>query len=485
MKESLHSKTPLSLTALQHKPFSGFVIIRFAYEYAYFEGNSLFDFAQKNDIRGLYDLLQKYKPNSIQRQVNSIPMYKLKELEERAKKPKPHNFFVQRSSAPLRSLSTYWRLDYSNTIYELSNVIASFNSLRDVELAYQELLAHDPTVEYDNDPHHREQLYWDAAPKGINAKWVWETQGIAGEGVGFIDLEQGWELPHADLSRVDSRVIINANAHGVNGYRGTHGTNTLGVVAATDNSTGIVGIAPSVKYIKLASHYYHSSGTTGHVANAIGKVLDEFYDGNVKKGDVLLIEVQRDKYPVEVDDADFCAIQCACNLGLIVIEAAGNGGHDLDEWRDSFKNSRLNQAHNIHFEDSGAIMVGASRAEPPYYSDHDRISHSNYGNRVDCYAWGENVATAGGNGDLSGKNTSTSFDNFTRGFGGTSAASAIIAGAAILLQSYYKLKKIRILDSYEMRQLLSNTGTAQGDLVEGHIGVMPDLKKIIQMPYLY
>lgn len=487
MKKILRSQTPLSSIALKYKPFSSCVIIRLDYDYAYLEGDDLFEFARNYGLRGLSDLLQQYKPSSIQRQVNSIPMYKLKELEEKAKNTKRPDFIVQKSAVLLRSLSTYWRLDYSNTSYKPTALVPLFNQLFEVELAYQELLAHDSTVRYRKNTHYAEQLYWDAAPKGINAKWLWEEYNTEGQGVGFIDLEQGWELPHIDLSAVTPNLIVNSNAHGINGYRGIHGTNTLGVVTAADNNLGVVGIAPSVNYIKLASHY-NSMGTTGHVANAIGKVLEEFYDGNIKKGDVLLIEVQRgDKYPVEVDDADFCAIQCACDLGIIVIEAAGNGNHDLDEWRDSFGHPRLNQAHNLHFEDSGAIMVGASKAEPPHYSEHDRIKHSNYGTRVDCYAWGEHVATTGGNGSLSGKHTPTTSDNFTKDFGGTSAASAIIAGAAILIQSYYKNKKLRTLNSYEIRQLLSNpsTGTAQGGLVHGHIGVMPDLRKIIQTPYYF
>ncbi|MEZ4886625.1 MAG: S8 family serine peptidase [Chitinophagales bacterium] len=485
-KKYLRSKTPLKSKALKSRPFSGCIILRFAYEYAYFEGNNLLDFAQKYQLKGLYDLLTgEYKPKSIQRQVSSISMDKLKQLEDRAKEVKLPPFIVQRSGLkPLRSLSNYWRLDYKNTKQDLTKIAGLFGELQEVDLAYKELLAYDAEVYYRNDPHYAKQLYWDAAPKGIDAKWVWEIEKIEGQGVGLIDLEQGWKLPHQDLSAAHPSLIVHTNADGINGYQGAHGTNTLGVVAAADNAMGIVGIAPSLQYVKLASHYH--SGEPGYVADAIGKVLEELHDGKIRKGDVLLLEVQRGDYPVEVDDSDFCAIQLACDLGIVVVEAAGNGGYDLDEWHDSSGCHRLNQAHRFHFEDSGAIIVGAARAEPPAYDEHDRKGSSNFGNRVDCYAWGENVATTGGDGRLSGRDSFTAADDFTTAFGGTSAASAIIAGAAILLQCYYKRKRRRTLSSYEVRFLLSNpsTGTPQGNGMTGHIGVMPDLRKILENPYV-
>ena len=61
----------------------------------------------------------------------------------------------------------------------------------------------------------------------------------------------------------------------------------------------------------------------------------------------------------------------------------------------------------------------------------ERIGYAGYGSRVNCYAWGEEVVTAGWGyfGPMAGANRT-----YTDRFDGTSAAAAIIAGAAILVQ---------------------------------------------------
>ena len=465
----------------RNEKLSGFIILRFAFKYAYHEGIDLYGFAKKHNLRKLHDLLSgKYRPRGASKQVDTISLQKLKTLEGAAWESKLPPLIAQRSGLkPRRSLSCYWRLDYRKTNHDLNTITQLFEELEEIDIAYQELEAEDPNPRVEvkplDDPQYVIQSYCEAAPIGIDAKWVWNQHKIAGQGVGFIDLERAWALPHEDLLAANPTLIVNENFYTINPPKGNHGTSTLGVVAAVDNQKGVIGIASSVEYVKLASHY--RSGTHGQVANAIGKVLDEFYDGKVKVGDVLLLEVTKGGYPTEIDDVDFCAIQQACDLGLIVVEAAGNGKHNLNEWRDkTYGYHMLNRNKTYEFEDSGAIVVGAARAErSSKYMEHSRLPFSCYGNRVDCYAWGENVLTT------------TAGSKKYNMYNGTSAASAIIAGAAILLQSYYKEKQRRVLSSYEMRYLLSDpaTGTLQGNSRQGHIGVMPDLKRIIQNPLIF
>jgi hypothetical protein len=87
------------------------------------------------------------------------------------------------------------------------------------------------------------------------------------------------------------------------------------------------------------------------------------------------------------------------------------------------------------------------------------------------------VATTGGYGlgPPAGKNRS-----YTDSFDGTSAASAIIAGVAILTQEMTKKKTGgQHLLPEEMRALLSNWSNGTGVIgPKGQIGVMPDLKVI-------
>ncbi len=127
-----------------------------------------------------------------------------------------------------------------------------------------------------------------------------------------------------------------------------------------------------------------------------------------------------------------------------------------------------------HFKDSGAIVVAAASSKLP----HTRIKYSNYGSRIDCFASGENVVTAG----LYPRSSGLATNTYSATFGGTSSASAIIAGAAIAIQSITEAKYDFRISPMQMRNLLSSemygTSSANGHRLD-KIGVMPDLKKII------
>ncbi len=191
-------------------------------------------------------------------------------------------------------------------------------------------------------------------------------------------------------------------------------------------------------------------------------------------GEILLIELQTNFLPVETLDDRLDIIRLATARGIIVVEAAGNGYSDLDGWSTPGGVQRLNRT-SADFVDSGAIMVGASVSTVP----HDRWWASNFGSRIDCFAWGENV-TSTGYGDLD--NGGGNADRwYTDTFQGTSSASPIIVSAAALVQSNYQVATGTLLSPGQMRALLSNpaTGTPQGVGVAGAIGVMPDLAAIV------
>ena len=74
-----------------------------------------------------------------------------------------------------------------------------------------------------------------------------------------------------------------------------------------------------------------------------------------------------------MDVADFDAIRLAVALGIVVVEAAGNGGFDLDNYTDGAGDFVLRRG-SVDFKDSGAIMVGASTSTVP----HNRMGFSNF-----------------------------------------------------------------------------------------------------------
>ncbi|TMI80020.1 MAG: peptidase, partial [Bacteroidetes bacterium] len=313
----------------------------------------------------------------------------------------------------------------------------------------------------------------DPAPLGINAKYSWKFKGGQGEGaIKFIDIEQGWILNHNSLTvnTLPTTGIVSVSSR-------EHGAAVLGVVMMNDKQERGIGITPKVNGHVIST--WRSNGNID-IPDAILTSLNY-----LAFGDILLLTIQRYQslenrraLPIEFHDGVFEAISTATNAGITVIEAAGNGdlgsqtGVDLDTF-ESNGNEIFNRSSK-NFLDSGAIIVGAGSASVP----HRRISYSNYGSRVDCYAWGEQVLTTG----CYPRSSGPSLDTVTQRFCGTSSAAAIIAGAAIAVQSICEANLGFRLSPRELRNILSNssygTRSANGSKID-KIGAMPNLKKII------
>jgi serine protease len=452
--------SPLRIRPPDKEPdFSGFVIVRLAPGAADGEAADLRKLAREEKLGGLESLLEQNDQIETSRVVRSLPPDEVLRLEREA---------YASQFPPFNSLTAYWRLDCRALLPEIERLVKELNALPEVELAYREMAVSDP-VNAADDTFNGTQNYLDAAPTGIDARWAWLQPNGVGAGVGLVDLEQGWFPGHEDLTAKTPTLIFNDNRDGIGGYKGNHGTAVLGEIIGVDNTVGIVGIAPAVTSVQMVSHYEASTNTALHVADAIVAAISA-----MPAGDVLLLEVQRNLLPTETDAVDFDAIRLAAAHGIIVVEAGGNGGMDLDAW--TFMGASVLNRASVDFRDSGAIMVGAALSPLP----HDRAGFSNFGSRIDCYGWGENVTSAG-YGDLTPVGTPDN-STYTAVFNGTSSASPIITGAALIVQGSYEAASGTRLSPTQMRTLLSNpaTGTPQGGNIAGNIGVMPDLQAIIQ-----
>jgi subtilisin family serine protease len=283
--------------------------------------------------------------------------------------------------------------------------------------------------------------------------------------VWFADIEGGWNAKHEDLP--GERITHVAGEEIRDPSWRAHGTAVLGQVVGRDNGKGVVGIAPDVERV------FTSSIGGIAVADAIDQAARK-----LRAGDVLLIELQRTgprgRYsPVEWWDDVFDAIKAATDRGVEVIEAAGNGNDDLDH--DAYK-GKLDRKKR----DSGAIMIGAGAPPREGFRDREKLDFSNYGSRVDVQGWGRKVATLD-YGDLqSCEDTEQDWRytdrHYTGEFSGTSSASPIVAGAAILLQSFARSRG-KVLDPIVLRELLRSTGTPQAGDTKKHIGPRPDLAR--------
>jgi hypothetical protein len=406
------------------------------------DSDNLIRVADHHGLVELKEILEREKLPAM-RVVSHVPVRQLLERERRAQKTK---------FPPLHSLTHFWRLDASSVDDSgaFANQLGRLSS--EISLSYVEARAGPTSIPAPPANYQSDQLYLDPAPVGVDAYWAWNQPNGKGEDVRVIDLESGWILTHTDLPK--PQLLFNDNVTNQNEVR-DHGAAVMGIIAAKDNGVGVTGIAPNLASLNAVSHYEQASDTDYHVSDAIAVAMN-----CLRAGDILLLEVARYpdngsiSYPTEYDAADHTAIRSAVAAGIVVIEAAGNSHRNL--------NVDLPIA-----EDSGAIMVGAGwSAVSGSPSGHRREHDSNFGDRVDCYAWGDSIATAG-YGDKAGL------------LGGDTSYTGLFKRT-----SWVKARCVNPLDSEHMRIVLSDpsTGTPQSSIATSSpdlIGVMPDLRKIL------
>jgi subtilisin family serine protease len=364
---------------------------------------------------------------------------------------------------------------------QTEQLIDQLNALDIVEIAYPQPI---PEPAVDIAPATPDlsggQGYLNAAPTGIDAKYAWTFPGGKGTDVRIIDIEQGFNAGHEDMPAAFFRA---GKIKG--GSLRQHGTAVLGLMAAMENTYGVTGIVPRAT-IGFSSVVGESCllgvcWETHDVADAIYTAADQ-----LRSGDLLLIEQhakgpdllddalcscncsQFEYVPMEYWQANYDAIRHATSKGIIVVEAAGNGGMSLDatEYDGRFDRS---------VRDSGAILVGAGSSD-----DRAPRCFTNYGGRVDLQGWGQNVNTLG-YGTLwmpSAPNAQDDRQWYSNSFSGTSSATPIVAGAAAAVQGFRKGRGLPIMGPLHMRGLLRSTGTAQAS-DSRKIGPLPNLRAAI------
>jgi Subtilase family len=280
------------------------------------------------------------------------------------------------------------------------------------------------------------QEYLDPAPIGIDAKYMWKILGGKGGKVKIYDIEYGWNQNHEELHKAaDLTVLVPSGYTYVNSWP-DHGTAVLGeLIGNAYNGFGVTGIVPNAG-LGLAANWVIDSSSGWWYDATEQAILLSVADGG--PGDVILLEAQNwvcnsplgycgDSQlgcgPVEWNDAVFDAILYAVANGISVVQAAGNGQVNLDD-------AQCNGKFNRTVRDSGAVIVGAG-AHPYTFTPREALSFTSFGSRLDLQGYG-NVVTTTGYGDLYAFSNNS---KYTRGFGGTSSASPIVAGAVASIQS--------------------------------------------------
>lgn len=313
------------------------------------------------------------------------------------------------------------------------------------------------------------QGYLGAAPDGIGASSVAAVPGSGGDRVRVADLEYAWNTSHEDLgrARLPGSQILNGTP--ADPFASTdHGTAVLGELVGDDNGFGVTGIVPRATP-ELVNVVSTERGLA--ISDAISLA-----QGAMQPGDIILIEQQMrgpgsELLPVEWLPSTYDAITAATAAGLIVVEAAANGGINLDD-------PLYGKSFPMGKPDSGAIMVGAGAAPCDLLLPaRSRLGFSDYGRRIDLQGWGECVTTTG-YGQLYKSDLVGATDWYTAQFNGTSSASAIVAGAAASFASAYEQANGVAPAPARVRRVLADTGTKPGSRVTG-TGPQPNLARAL------
>lgn len=213
---------------------------------------------------------------------------------------------------------------------------------------------------------------------------------------GYIDDSNGWDFANNDNTVFDDL------------YVDAHGTHVAGTIAAeSNNSIGVSGVAPHVKILPLKFINYNS----GYISDAIEAI--EY----AKKMGVTIINCSWSGS--EYNEALKYAIE---NSDILFVCAAGNYMSDIS----------IQPAYPASYDLPNVISVTAINNNGSLWS------YSNYGNKVNVAAPGENIISTL-------PNNQYAFED------GTSMATPFVTGVAALLKS-----KSSELTPNQMKNLIIN-----------------------------
>ncbi|MBI4836339.1 MAG: S8 family serine peptidase [Candidatus Abawacabacteria bacterium] len=288
------------------------------------------------------------------------------------------------------------------------------------------------------------------AGNDVNWQPMYENSGYRGAPITVAVIDSGVTATHPDLSdrlwvnSKESNDSIDNDQNGllndINGWNFVddnnnltdkfgHGTQVAGIIAARNDSVGLVGIAPASKIMPLRVLGDNGYGSTSDVIQAINYAIE-------KKAHVINMSLG-------AAYADSAALINACNNavanGIVVVAAAGNSNQDITTY------------HFAPANISSVIAVGSIT------SSGTKASFSNTGNALSLVTPGLSiVSTRAGSTGSSNQVLPDGSKSYIIA-SGTSFSSPMVAAAAALV-----LEKNPGFSVSQVRNQLQNTATDLG-----------------------
>ena len=168
---------------------------------------------------------------------------------------------------------------------------------------------------YGFDPSAGQTYGWEIIKLNVQERWRYSE----GEGVKIAVIDTGCDLNHRDLKSnlIDGKNFVEPNQPPID--RNGHGTHVSGTIAASNNQTGIVGVAPKAKIMPVKALNDQGGGSIKDIVRAIEWSVDN-------GADILTMSLGSPAQSKELEQV----INYAASKNKIIFCAAGNSGEAED-----------------------------------------------------------------------------------------------------------------------------------------------------------